>query len=275
MKSRNKGDSTTQAVKAELLPDRNVQKIASSHIISDGKGVKTHPADVFGANFVPINQALRFCDQICFPPLGCGLTLLPESDRHERLQTPTACPFVCCWVCERETTRCVWRAIWLMTSSRCSSGTFFHQRLVSLFQFGAGVDFFHHAIAHPLLTFELAHFIQDDGALQPVAGHTLKVSPMFWVLFDVGVNLGLHFGIDPVGGLVGRRICAGCAIGRCFCCAHNEFGCWLLLLSACLPTKCFTDSTNQALHWSWKWVLPAVALARFRAHRAAVSCRSP
>ena len=57
--------------------------------------------------------------------MGDGLTPLSESDQHQRLQTPTPCSFVCCWVCERETARCVWRAIWLMTSSRWSSGTFF------------------------------------------------------------------------------------------------------------------------------------------------------
>ena len=107
----------------------------------------------------------------------------------------------------------------------------FHQRFVSLLEFWIGVDAFHHALAHPLLAVELTHFVQDDGAFQPVTGHPLQVSPVLGIFFDVGVNLGLHFGIRPVSGRVLWRTCAGSAIRRGFgfcCCAHNEvlfFGC--------------------------------------------------
>ena len=53
---------------------------------------------------------------------------------------------------------------------------------------------------------------------------------MLGIVLDVGVNLGLHFGIRPVSGRVLRRTCARSAIGRGFgfCCAHNEV--WLFVM---------------------------------------------
>src|SRR5271170_1335327 len=68
-----------------------------------------------------------------------------------------------------------------------------HQRFVSLLEFWVGIDALHHPLTHPLLAVELAHFIQDDRAFQPVAWHPLEVSPMLGILLDVGVNLRLHF----------------------------------------------------------------------------------
>jgi hypothetical protein len=53
MKMRNKWYNSTQAVKAELLSDRSVQKITGSHIISDEKvniGAK-HPSLIIGSSF--------------------------------------------------------------------------------------------------------------------------------------------------------------------------------------------------------------------------------
>ena len=97
------------------------------------------------------------------------------------------------------------------------------ERFIRLFQFWIAIDAIHQTVTHSLLPFNLTHFVQDNGAFQPFAWHSLKVSPMFRVLFDVGVNLRLHFGIRPVGGRLLWRIRAGCAI-RCgfgFR-AHNE-----------------------------------------------------
>src|SRR5476649_2820080 len=46
-------------------------------------------------------------------------------------------------------------------------------------------------------------------------------------------------------------------------------------IAGVVPTKRFTDSTDQPARWSWKLVLPAVALARIGAHPAVVSYRLP
>ncbi|MPN62945.1 hypothetical protein SDC9_210698 [bioreactor metagenome] len=51
---------------------------------------------------------------------------------------------------------------------------------------------------------EFAHLVEDDGAFEPLAGHRLDVGPILGVLFDVGINLGIHLGIAPESGLVGR-----------------------------------------------------------------------
>jgi len=84
----------------------------------------------------------------------------------------------------------------------------------------AGCDFFHHAVPHPLLAFNLAHFVQDDGAFQPFAGHGLEVSPILGVFLDVGVNFILDFRINAVV-CFGGRTRAGSAIGRCLFCARK------------------------------------------------------
>src|SRR5277367_5176674 len=155
----------------------------------------------------------------------------------------------------------------------------FDQHFIRLFKFWVGIDALHHAFTHPLLAVELAHFIQNDGAFQPVTGHPLQVSPVLGIFFDVGINFCLHFGINPVVGF-GGRTCARSAIWRgswfC-CCAHNEF--WLFVMFVnCRPQRrqsVFMDSTNPAVHWSRKSAGSAAAPARFREHRAASSFQSP
>ena len=190
------------------------------------------PCAGLAANLVPVNQSLRFGDSLCRPPtrkrsgpvararpasgssnahrLSSGLSLgLGAGDGALGLARDLAHDFLALFF-----------------------GDVFHKNLVGLFQFGIGVDAIHDALAHPLLPVELADFIQDDGAFEPVTRHPLQVGPMFGVVLDVGINLGLHFGVGPVGGRVGR--CGGGtvggAIGRTFWlgCAHNEFSffCW-------------------------------------------------
>jgi len=98
------------------------------------------------------------------------------------------------------------------------------QNFVGLLEIGIGIDALHHAFAHTLLPFKLAHFVQDDGAFEPVAGHGLDVLPILGLLGNPIINFGFHFGIDPVVDGLRGRTGARSAIGRGFrfCCAHNE-----------------------------------------------------
>src|SRR5277367_2141739 len=159
----------------------------------------------------------------------------------------------------------------------------FHQQIVGPFQFGILIDLFQDAVADALLAIEFAHLVEDGGAFEPLAGHGLNEIPILWIFFDVGVDFGFHFRVDPVSDGFSRRTRAIRASWRCFWfCAHNEFVFGFCELPAegtavafTTPTKCFRDSMDRRVHWSWKGWLPEIAPTQWRVRQAAFACRSP
>ena len=101
-------------------------------------------------------------------------------------------------------------------------GQVFHQRFVGLLQIGILVDLLQDPFLHPLLPVEFAHLVQDERAFEPFARHPLDVCPIFGVLFYVGVDLCIDFGILSIGGSVGRGgIAAGAWLRGSFRSVHN------------------------------------------------------
>ena len=68
----------------------------------------------------------------------------------------------------------------------------FDQKIVGAFQFGIAVDLFQDTFPNALLAIQFAHLVENDAAFKPFAWHGLDVTPILRVLFDVGINLGIH-----------------------------------------------------------------------------------
>jgi hypothetical protein len=82
-------------------------------------------------------------------------------------------------------------------------GEVLHEKIIGALHLRVAVDLLQNAFAHPLLPVEFTHFVQDDGALQALAGHGLDVSPILGVVLDVGINLRIHFRVRAERGLIG------------------------------------------------------------------------
>ena len=82
-------------------------------------------------------------------------------------------------------------------------GQVLDEKVICALQLRVAVDLFQDAFSHALLPVKFAHFVEDDGTLQPLPRHGLDIGPILGVVFDVGVDLRIHFRIVPKGGLVG------------------------------------------------------------------------
>jgi hypothetical protein len=100
-----------------------------------------------------------------------------------------------------------------------------HDGFKRLLELGIVVDLFHEPIADALLSLEFLHFVQDDGAFESLARHSLDIAPVFRVLPNVGIDLGVDFGIDSILGLVATCIGVAGSGGGGSWFAHR---CWLL-----------------------------------------------
>src|SRR3989440_12546604 len=81
-------------------------------------------------------------------------------------------------------------------------GQVLDQQVVGALQLRVAVNLLHDTFPDALLAVDFAHFVQDNRAFEAVAGHGLDVSPIFWGFFYVGINLRVHFRVDPKSGLI-------------------------------------------------------------------------
>ena len=112
-------------------------------------------------------------------------------------------------------------------------GQVLDQQVVGALQLRIAVNLLHYTFPDALLAVDFAHFVQDNRAFETVAGHGLDVGPIFGVFFDVGINLRVHFRVDPKSGLIrGGGIAAGARWRWGFRFVHNDSFLFGLFFSA-------------------------------------------
>jgi len=101
--------------------------------------------------------------------------------------------------CERATVRCVCRAELGHDLLALAFGHVLDEVSYACLSLGVGVDAGHHAFSASVAGGRAGRTsFKTTVRFQPVTGHPLQVSPMFGIVFDVGVNFRLHFGVNPV-----------------------------------------------------------------------------
>ena len=108
-----------------------------------------------------------------------------------------------------------------------------------------------------LLAVDFAHFVQNNGAFEAVAGHGLDVSPIFGVFFDVGINLRVHFRVGPKSGLIrGGGIAAGARWRWGFRFVHNDsflFGLFFSAFAVSAGERAASRRRHSGKVSSWFW----------------------
>ena len=113
-----------------------------------------------------------------------------------------------------------------------------HEKVVSPLQFGIAIDLFQDTFPDALLAIQFAHFAQHDSAFQALPRHGLDVAPVLRVLFDVRINLCVHFWIVPEGRrVVGSGIAAGARWRGWFYFTHT-----ICLLFRCAAFAVFAEA---------------------------------
>ena len=136
-------------------------------------------------------------------------------------------------------------------------GQVLDQQVVGALQLRIAVNLLHDAFPDALLAVDFAHFVQDNRAFETVAGHGLDVGPILGVFFDVGINLRVHFRVDPKSGLIrGGGIAAGARWRWGFRFVHNDsflFGLFFSAFAVSAGERAASRRRHSGKVSSWFW----------------------
>ena len=93
-------------------------------------------------------------------------------------------------------------------------GDIFDDDLEGLFELRVLVDLLHETFAHALLSLEFLDFVENDGSFKSIAWHALDIGPVFWILTDVSIDLGINLRVTPKSCLIGGTCRCGFWFGH-------------------------------------------------------------